>query len=124
MKRRKAEQFLYLTTTGRISGQPREVEIWYLEANGRYYLLSEGGREANWVRNIERNSRVKVAVGKREFEGTARVVDEQRDPETWALAHRLGKKKYDWDGGLPVEITPDRASRGKGSTTKTTKGTK
>ncbi|MBI3743758.1 MAG: nitroreductase family deazaflavin-dependent oxidoreductase, partial [Chloroflexi bacterium] len=112
MQRRTSGEFLYLTTTGRVSGLPREIEIWYLEANSRYYLLSEGGRKANWVRNIEKNARVKVSVGKRAFAGTARVVDEKRDAKTYALAHRLGKQKYDWDSGLPVEIIPDTSPPG------------
>ena len=113
MKRRVSGEFLYLTTTGRVSGEPREIEIWYMEYKRRYYLLSEGGRKANWVRNIEKDPRVKVAVGKRQFEGTARVVDEKRDAKTYAFAHRLGKEKYDWDGGLPVEIIPTAPPRAK-----------
>ena len=35
------DQFLYLTTTGRVSGLPREIEIWFVEANGKYYILAE-----------------------------------------------------------------------------------
>ena len=31
-------EFLYLTTTGRRSGQPREIEIWFTSRDGRYYL--------------------------------------------------------------------------------------
>ena len=38
------EQFCYLTTTGRVSGEPREIEIWFaLEATTLYMLA--GGRE-------------------------------------------------------------------------------
>jgi hypothetical protein len=33
--------FLYLTTAGRISGQPREIEIWFTERGGRFYLIAE-----------------------------------------------------------------------------------
>jgi deazaflavin-dependent oxidoreductase (nitroreductase family) len=109
LKRRSPRQFLYLTTTGRVSGKPREIEIWYMESDGRYYLLSEGGRKADWVRNIERDPKVRVAIGKREFAATARVLDAARDPEAWALAQRLGRDKYGWGDGLPVEIVPEGA---------------
>jgi deazaflavin-dependent oxidoreductase (nitroreductase family) len=99
--------YLYLTTTGRTTGLPREIEIWFVTADGKFYLLAEHHRRANWVRNIEQNPRVKVRVGGRESAATARVLDEARDRESWNLAQDLGRRKYGWGEGLPVEITPD-----------------
>ena len=101
-----SEQFLYLTTTGRSSGQPREIEIWFVEANGKYYILAEKFHEANWVRNIEKNSGVKVRVGDRTFGATARALHPQLDKEAWNRAQDLERQKYGWGDGLPVEITP------------------
>jgi deazaflavin-dependent oxidoreductase (nitroreductase family) len=100
-------QFLYLTTTGRKSGLPRQIEIWFVAANGRLYLLAEHFHKANWVQNIAQNSRVQVRLDKREFAATARVLDQERDRENWELAQELGRKKYGWGEGLPVEIIPD-----------------
>jgi deazaflavin-dependent oxidoreductase (nitroreductase family) len=96
--------YLYLTTIGRITGQPREIEIWFVESNGRFYVLAEHFRETQWVKNIERNSRVRVRVGDREFEGTARVLDPEGDREAWQTAQRLANEKYGWGEGMPVEI--------------------
>jgi deazaflavin-dependent oxidoreductase (nitroreductase family) len=101
-----AEQFLYLTTTGRTSGLPREIEIWFVEADGKYYILAEKFRDANWVRNIDKNPRVQVRVGDRRFEATARALDPERDAATWKVAQDLEREKYGWGDGLPVEITP------------------
>ncbi len=100
-------QVLYLTTIGRRSGLPREIEIWFVEAEGKLYLLAEKFHEANWVQNIERNSRVKVRLNGQEREATARVLDPQRDRATWETAQELGRKKYGWGEGLPVEIAPE-----------------
>ena len=100
-------QVLYLTTTGRKTGLPRQIEIWFVAANGRLYLLAEHFHKAQWVQNIGRNPRVQVRLGEREFSATARALDEQLDRETWSLAQRLGRKKYGWGEGLPVEIVPD-----------------
>ena len=100
-------QVLYLTTIGRRTGLPREIEIWFVESGGKLYLLAEKFREANWVQNIERNPRVKVRLDGREMEATARVLDPQRDQVTWDLAQELGRKKYGWGEGLPVEIDPE-----------------
>src|SRR5215471_18500290 len=100
-------QFLYLTTTGRITGQPREIEIWFVQSNNKFYILAERFHEAQWVKNIESNQRVRVRVGDREFEATARVLDRERDKAVWQTAERLAREKYGWGDGLPVEITPE-----------------
>ena len=51
-------EFLYLTTTGRRSDQPREIEIWFTHHEGRYYLIAEHGDQANWVQNLRANPQV------------------------------------------------------------------
>ncbi|HXG64504.1 MAG TPA: nitroreductase family deazaflavin-dependent oxidoreductase [Blastocatellia bacterium] len=100
-------QFLYLTTTGRKTGLPREIEIWFVQAGGRFYILAEHFHNARWVKNIAHNPRVQVRVGDRAFPATARALDPERDAETWATAQQLARDKYGWGEGLPVEIIPD-----------------
>lgn len=99
---------LYLTTVGRTSGLPRQIEIWFVAAGGKYYLLAEHFRRAQWVLNIERNPRVQVRLGGQERAATARILDETADAETWKLAQDLAREKYGWGDGLPVEIAPDQ----------------
>ena len=98
---------LYLTTTGRVTGLPRQIEIWFVAAEGRFYLLAEHFHQTKWVRNIQQEPRVRVKIGTREFTATARVLDETADAAMWKRAQDLGRQKYDWGNGLPVEITPD-----------------
>ncbi|MBI3665132.1 MAG: nitroreductase family deazaflavin-dependent oxidoreductase [Acidobacteria bacterium] len=100
--------FLYLTTTGRKTGLPREIEIWFVASEGKLYLLAELFHKANWVRNIQRNPGVRVRLGDREFSASARVLDQKRDARIWKRAQALGRRKYGWGDGLPVEITPDQ----------------
>lgn len=103
-------QYLYLTTVGRHSGLPRQIEIWFVTAAGLHYVLAEHGRRAQWVRNILRNPRVRVRIGRGdavEFEATARVLDEHADSDRWATVRRMSAEKYGWGDGLPVEIMPD-----------------
>jgi deazaflavin-dependent oxidoreductase (nitroreductase family) len=100
-------QFLYLTTTGRKTGLPREIEIWFVESGGRYYLLAEKFHQAHWVQNIQQDPRVKVRLDGRETNATARVLDPHRDRHAWNRAQQLGREKYGWGEGLPVEIVPD-----------------
>jgi deazaflavin-dependent oxidoreductase (nitroreductase family) len=97
-------QYLYLTTIGRTTGASREIEIWFVESNDKFYVLAEHFHEAQWVKNIEHNPQVRVRVSDREFDGTARVLDEHLDNAAWGTARRLVGKKYGWSEGLPVEI--------------------
>ena len=70
-------EFLYLTTTRRRSGQPREIEISVHPLHeGRYYVIAEHRDQANWVRNLRANPLVPGrARGFATFEATARVTD-------------------------------------------------
>jgi deazaflavin-dependent oxidoreductase (nitroreductase family) len=83
--------YCYLTTTGRVSGAPREIEIWFgLEAD-TLYMLSGGGERSNWVRNLRREPRVQVRIGDVTLPGRARIV---RDAAEQDRARRLLYDKY------------------------------
>ncbi len=100
-------QFLYLTTQGRVSNLPREIEIWFVKREGKLYIFAEHFHNAQWVKNIERNPGVRVRVGDREYEATARVLDHKSDTSAWEATQQLARDKYGWGEGLPVEITTD-----------------
>jgi deazaflavin-dependent oxidoreductase (nitroreductase family) len=99
-------EVLYLTTTGRRSGLPRTIEIWFTYYAGRLYLNAERRGAAQWVQNVVREPRVGVRLQDCEFMGQARVLDPQRDSALWQTVVALSRQKYDWGEGLPVEITP------------------
>jgi deazaflavin-dependent oxidoreductase (nitroreductase family) len=108
-----AESFLYLTTTGRVSGLPRTIEIWFVERAGRYYVVAERREDAQWVKNLERDPAVRFRVGTRDDPGrdataTARVV---REPELVAAVASLMDAKYGWSDGLVIEIAPRLEAR-------------
>lgn len=103
-----SETFLYLTTTGRRTGLPRRIEIWYVERGGLYYLVSEHRERSKWFRNLTADPLVRFSVGTRDD-------NESALPETPALARPLAHDaeasalmdaKYDWSDGLIVELTP------------------
>ena len=86
-----SEAYCYLTTTGRRSGEPHTVEIWFALRGSTAYLLSGGGERADWVRNLRRDPEVTVRIGDRWFVGRARVVT---DPDEDRLARELLPEKY------------------------------
>jgi deazaflavin-dependent oxidoreductase (nitroreductase family) len=98
-------RYLYLTTTGRRTGRPREIEIWYTRREGRFYLVSERRERAAWVRNLRALPRVKVRVGGQTFPAKARVVDARSEPDLARAVKTLSEKKYGWGDGLVVELT-------------------
>lgn len=56
------EDVCYLTTTGRRSRRPHEIEIWFGIRGRTLYLLSGGGGAADWVRNIRNDPRVRLRI--------------------------------------------------------------
>ena len=91
------EQYCYLTTTGRTSGQPREIEIWFGLIGSNLYMLSGSGTEkgrpkAHWVRNLVKEPRVSVRIGSTTYSGLARVVEPGSDEDR--AARELVVAKY------------------------------
>ena len=85
------EDFCYLTTTGRATGKPHTIEIWFGLYGRTLYMLSGGRDRSDWVKNIRRRPQVTVRIGEISFGGYGRVVE---DPEEDALARRLLVGKY------------------------------
>src|SRR6267143_1133283 len=104
----KGTQVLYLTTTGRRTGRPREIEIWFTQRGGRYYLVAEHRERAQWVQNLKVVPRGAVRVGRRAFSALARVVDAKTERELARAVKKLSEKKYGWGDGLVVELTRAR----------------
>jgi deazaflavin-dependent oxidoreductase (nitroreductase family) len=99
-------QFLYLTTTGWKTGNQHRIEIWFVEYNKRYYIMSERRDNSHWVQNIIRNSRVSFTVSYKIFDGTARIVHQNIESKLAAEVSKLMDAKYGWEGGLIVELLP------------------
>jgi deazaflavin-dependent oxidoreductase (nitroreductase family) len=100
------ERVLYLTTIGRTTGLPREIEIWFVVSSERFYLFAEMGEAVGWVKNIRHNPKVTVRIAQLQIDATARVLDRQVDHKLWDEVATVANRKYGWGDGLPVEITP------------------
>lgn len=84
--------FCFLTTTGRRSGDPHRIEIWFAVHDGTIYLLSGGRDRSDWVRNTIASPQVSVELGDEVRTGTARLVTPDTDEDR--LARRLLVEKY------------------------------
>lgn len=90
------EEYCYLTTTGRVSGKPHEIEIWFGAWESTLYLLS-GSNGSDWVKNLLKTPSVTVRIGKHTFAGTARVVKEKE--EDTVARYLLAEKYQEWEEG-------------------------
>ena len=84
--------YCYVTTTGRVSGTPHRIEIWFALHDETLYLLAGGGDRSDWVRNVMVSPDVVVELGDRRRTTRARVVDPGTGDD--ALARRLLFDKY------------------------------
>jgi deazaflavin-dependent oxidoreductase (nitroreductase family) len=62
-----------LETTGRRSGERRRVPVTRLLEDDTLWIVTEHGRKAAYVRNIEADQRVRVRVGRRWRTGRATI---------------------------------------------------
>ena len=78
--------FLTLTTTGRRSGRPCRTPLNYAILDGRVYVLSGFGDQADWYLNLTADRRVTVALPGRVLPGTAEPVVDPVEAERATLA--------------------------------------
>lgn len=95
-----------MTTRGWKTGKQHRIEIWFVEYNQRYYIISERLEGAHWVQNIKHNPTVLFSINERAFKGNARLVDQEKESTLAAEVSKLMNIKYKWSEGLIVEVSP------------------
>lgn len=96
----KHEDYCYLTTTGRVTGNPHEIEIWFGVDGTTLYLMSGGRDRSDWVKNLLKNPGVTVRIKGHTFHAAARIVQDEAEQ---MLARNMLADKYkerESDGSL------------------------
>lgn len=86
------EEFAYLTTTGRITGEPHRIEIWFGVHDGRIFLMSGGRDRSDWVKNLITNPKVNIEISDERWTGIATVLAETSSSDQ--LARSILVQKY------------------------------
>jgi deazaflavin-dependent oxidoreductase (nitroreductase family) len=68
-----------LETTGRKSGQPRRVPLGNGLRGDQFWIVTEHGYGSDYVKNIQKDPRVRVKVGRTWYGGTAQILPDD-DP--------------------------------------------
>jgi deazaflavin-dependent oxidoreductase (nitroreductase family) len=114
-----SDDYCYLTTRGRVTGDDHEIEIWYVRESrddgDTLYLLAGAGEQSDWVRNLQVEPAVRVRIDDVTHAGRGRVVTE---PAEDRHARTVVFDKYQprndgelvtWrERALPVAIDLDR----------------
>lgn len=101
-----------ITTTGRRSGRPRRIEIWYFLVEGRVYLTGTPGPR-DWLANLRLNPRLIFHVKEgaaADLPARALIVDDPGErrrvmaavmaANSWFRAQRFGLEA--WVAGSPL----------------------
>lgn len=121
------QQYCYLTTTGRVTGNDHTIEIWFAlvrEGERETLYLMAGGRDgADWVRNLRRRPAARVRLAERHFSVRARFVEGgDEDPTARALLYERYNPGYERDLGewressLPVALDVESEIEGEAAT--------
>jgi deazaflavin-dependent oxidoreductase (nitroreductase family) len=62
-----------ITTTGRRSGEPRRIEIWWFYVEGRFFITGPPGAR-DWYANVVGDPNVIIHVGGHDLVATAQPV--------------------------------------------------
>jgi len=110
----KNEKYIHLTTLGRKTGKPHEVELWFAFGGGKLYLSHEG-EHTDWMKNLAKNEKVSARIGSLKLDASAKILKKGRSMDTGTKAlyekyYQPAKKEVidDWFSlSTVVELTPE-----------------
>ena len=91
-----------VTTTGRRTGTPHEIEIWFGVLDGAMALICGNGPSADWYRNMAADPRVEVRLAGAVHAGMAGVIT---DPDERRRVGDVMAAKYVWGGDASIGLT-------------------
>jgi deazaflavin-dependent oxidoreductase (nitroreductase family) len=96
-----------LETTGRRSGEPRRTPVGKALDGDTLWVVAEH-RRGGYVRNIEAHPRVRVRIGRRWRQGTARVLhDDDVRERAGRMPNRLNTRMVVLMASEPVTVRVD-----------------
>jgi deazaflavin-dependent oxidoreductase (nitroreductase family) len=90
LKRLAGRSTLILTHYGRKSGKPYDVKIWFV-VDGDKVFIGSANIEHQWVKNVQKNPRIKLTIGGEKCEAEARFLS---DPGERNRALAAAGRKY------------------------------
>lgn len=67
------EEYCYLTTRGRVTGKPHEIEIWFVVQADSLYIMSGNLEKSDWVKNLLKEPNVTLRIAGQTFPAIASI---------------------------------------------------
>ena len=80
-----------ITVTGRKSGRPVSIPVWFVSEDDKLYLVPVKGSDTQWYKNVLKNPSIRVKAGGAEAELKATPVT---DPKQVASVVEKFRTKY------------------------------
>jgi len=95
------EEYCYLTTKGRKTGIPHEIEIWFVIHENVIYLMSGGMDKSDWVKNLLKDPNVTIRIAGQTFPALASLLEDKEREQMIRMAMAI--KYNEWEGQNPSE---------------------
>jgi deazaflavin-dependent oxidoreductase (nitroreductase family) len=113
------EEYCYLTTRGRKTGKPHEIEIWFVVQAGAIYIMSGGMDRSDWVKNLLKDSNVTIRIARQTFPALASVIEDKLIEGQVRMKMAVKYNERESDGSLSdwartalvVKFTPDPSAK-------------
>lgn len=70
------EDYCYLTTRGRVTGKPHEIEIWFVVHESALYIMSGNMERSDWVKNLLKEPNVSIRIAEQTFAALASILND------------------------------------------------
>lgn len=71
------EAYCYLTTRGRVTGKPHEIEIWFVVHEGALYIMSGNLDKSDWVKNLLKEPHVSLRINAETFTAVTSLLNDK-----------------------------------------------
>jgi deazaflavin-dependent oxidoreductase (nitroreductase family) len=95
------EEYCYLTTRGRVTGKPHEIEIWFVVHEEAIYIMSGGMDRSDWVKNLLKEPNVSLRIAGQTFPAIASLLDDKILEPMIRMAMAI--KYNEWEGHSPSQ---------------------
>lgn len=93
------EEYCYLTTRGRVTGKPHEIEIWFVVHEDSIYLMSGGMDKSDWVKNLMKEPNVSIRIAGQIFPALASLLNDKMVEDNVRM--KMAVKYNEWEGRGP-----------------------
>lgn len=90
------EDYCYLTTRGRVTGKPHEIEIWFIVHEGAIYIMSGGMDRSDWVKNLLKDPNVRLRISGQTFPAGSSLLNDKLVEGNVRM--KMAAKYNEWEG--------------------------